>query len=165
MYSFRPFPEELRTTFELPDWPHWPRDSEQFATFRNYMQKLTVFHYDDSDIDPRSGKDTNPIFFDFERGENFFPYKEPIFLNGVHVSSNELKVFEWPRDEHSHLMDKIKNKSKYDDMMAWRYWNVPCIFQGLVGGHVKRKIMHDKLNPDMKVPFKNYRSSMGFNKK
>ena len=117
LYTLKPLPLEIRTTFELVAWPY----GEHFEVFKKQMQSLFVFRYEDTEMED-GGKDINfPINFELDRKPSL------AFKSKVAISGDELKVIPWPANkrEGSRLLDRLDSDPVTKDRMAWLCWNVP----------------------------------------
>jgi len=120
LYTFKPLPLSMRTTFELMAWPY----GEHRAVFEKQMRDLYAFRYEDSEM-VDGDRDIN-FSLNFKIA-NDLKYPFLGFFNKLAVSNSELKIIPWPADDQKgySLLEKLDEDEVAKDRMAWLAWNVP----------------------------------------
>ena len=148
MYHFRMLPTSIRCDFELPAWPY-TEDEDDYILFRDYMRELTVFNYQDNELEDNGKRIGHSLEFGYNMTQIEPPFQA--YLSQVHVSNSELKVIPNPGDraEGQVLLDLLKKHPIAKDGMAWPSWNVVIDVKQVRNGVVQRDLKHEYLDRDL----------------
>lgn len=117
MYSLRPFPHSLRSSFELPEWPYFNGvDNPPPNKFVQYLRDLGVVHYQDD-----YPKSKYAILID--QPDFSFRGMKPtlMYFNFCQIDDDNLKIIKWSNKGRPELRQKIHEVT--GDDFAWYDWN------------------------------------------
>jgi len=132
MYSFAPFPKELRVDFELPYDPYYVGENTQgdaAKMSRELLAKIGVVFYRDNSHSQGIMLQPTKIFEGdiptIPVGEVWIP-EEPVVVWGFmcEVSHPHIKLLDWPIPKDATETPKYdKYKKKWGDTKIWLKWN------------------------------------------
>jgi len=122
MYHFQPFDLEVRESFDLQAWPHTD-DKEHRKLFDDYMKSLTVFRYQNSQIEGYPDRIDHHINYEItNRPDGPFTAYRSVCV----VDNEDLVVRDWVKmPEGEAIWNKAKAHPIASDMKAWDEWNIP----------------------------------------
>ena len=127
LWMHSPFAKVARKTFELPVWPY---DEESVQEFDEWMDRLTIFRYEDDVLEDENGRDINYAISRVPEEGFEFPfmafYQELFILNDPDAAEeDDLKVIAWPEGFlDPRMVKKLEECPTRGDMMAWNSFNV-----------------------------------------
>jgi hypothetical protein len=141
MYSYKPLPLEVRTSFDLQAWPYNDRHKHLFI---DYMKSLTVFRYEDDETEDGSRIIAYPINIEKPTGDKPFE----AYYSSCAVSNKNLSIIAWPNDkpEGQDLMDMIDLHPIGKDRKAWFEWNIPVNVLSWTNSMIVRKEITSKID-------------------
>lgn len=133
LFSKRPLPQELRSTFELPCWPYREGPGGQIPVeLRDYLRKYSVFRYED-DYPGDRGQYSYAILIPDDDGVWPSDFKSPInaYQHTLYVHNETLEIIKWPNDRPEGFELHRKIVEGTGDNFAWAEFNKSVVLRSV----------------------------------
>ena len=117
VYSLKPFPQEIRSTFAMPGNPYSVKEKGDEA--REFFRRLGGFFYRDQD---------NARAVIIEPNDGDIPILDRTGFNAFHIrgilNRQTMEIGQWDDPRSINMKaDQEKYKEKHGDLKSWMIWN------------------------------------------